>query len=47
MNLTETLNKVSALREAAKAQIAEGKTPEVSLQAIDLMEKMASQELRN
>lgn len=41
MNLTETLNKVSALREAAKAQIAEGKTPEVSLQAIDLMEKMA------
>ena len=40
-NLTETLNQISGLREAAKAEIAEGRTPAVMPESLDLMEKMA------
>lgn len=41
MNLVETLNKVTSLREAAKQEIAEGKKPSVDPGTFDLMEKMA------
>lgn len=40
-NLTETLNDISNLRNAAQAQLAEGKTPAIMPASFDLMEKMA------
>lgn len=41
MYITETLNKIQSLREAADLQIKEGKTPTVDPKTFDLMERMA------
>lgn len=40
MDFNESLQKISAMRQKATADLKENKTPQVSLQTIDLMEKM-------
>lgn len=39
MNLVEQLNRISSLRDKAEKDMSEGKTPEVSVKSIDMMER--------